>query len=87
MTLEEKNVVRLCDGCEYFVTHKIEVNGDPHYFLVDINDQSNIKVCFQSGDDLVEIEGEKIDELIPLFAERSKEILPKEVIDKLEGII
>lgn len=83
MILEENKILKLSDKNEYLITHKIENDGINYYLLVDINDNSNVKFCYQDGNEVVEIEDyDKVVELLPLFAARAKETLPKEFLEQ-----
>ena len=71
-----RNIISLSDNNKYLIVGKVDYENKNHYYLVDINNQENIKFCYEDNGDLVEIESpEIIQKLIPIFGEQAmKEI-------------
>lgn len=71
-----KDIVTLSDKNEYQVISKVSYESEIYYYLVDINEISNIKFLYENGEKLTEIEDEKlVNELLPLFYNEIKELL------------
>ena len=71
-----KDIVTLSDKNEYQVISKVSYESEIYYYLVDINEISNIKFLYENGEKLTEIEDEKlVKELLPLFYNEIKELL------------
>lgn len=66
-----KDIVTLSDDNKYQVVSKTVYEGLTYYYLVDINDISNIKFLYENIDRLTEVEDpELIQKLLPkLFYE------------------
>ena len=80
MKIDIKDTLNLSDNNEYVVASKVVYNNDIYYYLVDINQHSNIKFCKEKRKDndiqVVELEDKKlIQVLLPLFFEASKYLL------------
>ena len=68
LTLEDKN--------EYVVVSKVLYEDKNYMFLVDINNNKNIKFCYQDNDEVVESEDKDLNSrLLPLFYEQAKAII------------
>lgn len=77
--IEIKDIVTLSDDNKYGVVSKITKDNTTYYYLVDINDNSNIKFCYEDTSngilELVEINDvELIKNLIILFNNNIKDI-------------
>ena len=60
LTLEDKN--------EYVVVSKVLYEDKNYMFLVDINNNKNVKFCYQDNDEVVESEDKDLNSrLLPLF--------------------
>lgn len=71
-----KDTLVLDDDNEYVVVSKANYNDKTYYYILNNNDNSDFKFCYQENDELVEIEDDKlIKELIPLFFNSVKEEL------------
>lgn len=71
-----KDTLVLDDENEYVVVSKANYNDKIYYYIINNNDNSDFKFCYQENDELVEIEDDKlIKELIPLFFNGVKEVL------------
>ncbi len=77
--IEIKDIITLNDNNEYGVVSKITKDNTIYYYLVDINNNSNIKFCYEDKTndilELVEINDEKlIRNLILSFTENIKDV-------------
>ena len=75
--IEVKDLIKLSDDREYCVALKTIFEGNKYYFLVDIDDADNIKVCYEKEENnnikLVQVEDENtLDRLMLLFTETVK---------------
>jgi len=72
MIINIKDVVTLNDGNEYVVVSKTIYDNKTYYYLVDINDNTNLMFCKEDSDpskkELIEVEDkELVKTLLPLF--------------------
>ena len=68
LTLEDKN--------EYVVVSKVLYEDKNYMFLVDINNNKNVKFCYQDNDEVVESDDKDLNSrLLPLFYEQAKAII------------
>ena len=73
MTINIKDTLTLDDNNEYAVVSKISVDDKNYFYLIDKNDNSNVKFCYQDNDELVELnDKELVTRLLPLFVENAK---------------
>ena len=73
MTINIKDTLTLDDNNEYVVVSKINVDDKNYFYLIDKNDNSNVKFCYQENDELVELnDKELVTRLLPLFVENAK---------------
>ena len=73
MTINIKDTLTLDDNNEYVVVSKISVDDKNYFYLIDKNDNSNVKFCYQDNDELVELnDKELVTRLLPLFVENAK---------------
>ena len=73
MTINIKDTLTLDDNNEYVVVSKINVDDMNYFYLIDKNDNSNLKFCYQDKDELVELnDKELVTRLLPLFVENAK---------------
>ena len=76
MNINVKDTLLLNDKNEYVVASKGVINSINYYYLVDINNNSNIKFCEENNNELIEIENQEIiKNLISLFASEAENIL------------
>lgn len=74
--IEIKDVVTLSDKNTYQVISKVDYEYRIYYYLVDINEISNVKFLYENGDKLTEVEDpELVNTLIPLFYNEIKDLL------------
>lgn len=60
-----KDTLTLDDNNEYVVVSKVNC-----YYLLDKNNNDNVKFCYEDNDELVEIEDKELNtKLLPLFVE------------------
>lgn len=66
--IQIKDVVTLSDQNEYLVVSKVDHEYRNYYYLVDINDNSNVLFLYENGEKLTEIEEpELVSKLLPMF--------------------
>lgn len=76
MDIDIKDVITLEDNIKYVVSSKINHENVTYYFLIDMNNYSNIKICYEDIGELVEIEdGVLIQEILPMFYKESKNVI------------
>ena len=74
--MEIKDVVILEDNNKYVVASKINYEGKEYYYLVDINNPSNLMFCYSENDTMVELDDKELTtKLLPLFYEACKDII------------
>ena len=73
MNIDIKDTILLDDNDEYVVVSKIHYKNDNYYYLVDINNTSNVKFVYQTFEGLVELDNkELITTLLPIFLKNIK---------------
>ena len=73
MIINIKDTLTWDDNNEYVVVSKISVDDKNYFYLIDKNDNSNVKFCYQDNDELVELnDKELVTRLLPLFVENAK---------------
>ena len=73
MIIDIKDVLTLDDKNEYVVVSKINYESKTYYYLVDINNNNNLKFCYEDNNELVEIEDKELTtKLLHMFLEVSK---------------
>lgn len=74
--IEIKDIVTLSDKNEYQVVSKIDYEYRIYYYLVDINEISNVKFLYENGDKLTEVDDpELVNKLLPMFYNEIKDLL------------
>ncbi len=53
--MEKKDVVKLDNGNEYVVVSKVEYSSKVYYYLSNIEHYSEILICYEDNDELVEV--------------------------------
>jgi len=82
MDIDIKDLVTLDDDNEYAVASKVKYEGKNYYYLVDINNVTNIMFCYEDKDELVELEDKELTtNLLPLFLEASKDLINLDEIE------
>ncbi len=70
MQIKVGDVLTLSDKKEYVVVSIAELDLINYYYIADINDESNLKICYLDKEELVEIkDSDLIIQLLPLFKE------------------
>lgn len=73
MIIDMKDTLTLDDNNDYVVVSKVNVDDKNYFYLIDKNDNSNVKFCYQDNDELVELnDKELVTRLLPLFVENAK---------------
>ena len=73
MTINIKDTLTLDDNNEYVVISKVNYESKNYYYLLDKNNEENIKFCYEDNEELVEIEDKNLTtKLLPLFVEAAK---------------
>lgn len=76
MIIGIKDILTLDDKNDYVVVSKINYENKTYYYLVDINNNENLKFCYEDNNELVEIEDKELTtKLLPMFLKVSKEEL------------
>ncbi|MDR2571861.1 MAG: hypothetical protein LBD23_16405 [Oscillospiraceae bacterium] len=80
MNIDIKDIITLSDNQNYIVCSKTEYQGATYFYLIDIENNENIKFVREIQQDgkttVVEIEDkELLQQLLPLFFEAGKHIL------------
>ena len=74
--LNIKDIVTLSDDNQYQVISKTEYEGLIYYYIVDINDLTNIKFLYENIEYLTEVEDpELIKKLIPILYNEIKDLI------------
>lgn len=81
MDINIKDILTLDDDNRYVVVSKIYYNGKDYLYLVDVENNENLKICYLDGEELVENNSKDLNtELLPLFFGKVKNILKEEKI-------
>lgn len=73
MIINVNDLLTLSDAHSYIVSSKIRYENIDYYYLVDKDDYSNVKFCYEDKGDLVELDDKLfIMKLLPLFLENIK---------------
>lgn len=73
MIINIKDTLTLDDNNEYVVVSKVNTDDKNYFYLIDKNDNANVKFCYQDNDELVELnDKELVTRLLPLFVENAK---------------
>lgn len=76
MNIDIKDLLTLNDGNKYIVCSKTKLDNKTYYYLVDINDNKNLKFCLEDNGDLIELEDKAlIQKLLPMFTDEVKDII------------
>lgn len=60
MDINEKNIIILDDDNKYVVVKKLTIENIIYYYIIDINNFTNIKYLYENGNELIEIEDENV---------------------------
>lgn len=73
--IDIRDILTLDDNNEYVVVSKIAYEGKIYYYLVDKNNNENLKFCYESKDNLVELNDKVlVTKLLPLFLDAVKSV-------------
>ena len=73
MIINIKDTLLLNDNNEYVVISKINYDNKNYYYLLDKNDNSNAKFCYEDNEELVEMNDKELTtKLLPLFVEAAQ---------------
>ena len=76
MSIDIKDVITLSDSIRYCVASKTVSNNLTYYYLVDVDNNENVKFCVEDNSELVEVEDKDlIKSLLPLFTDSAKDII------------
>mgnify|MGYP003298992156 CR=1 FL=1 len=86
MNIDIKDTLKLDDNNEYVVVSKVNYENKYYYYLIDMEDPENLMFCYEDNGDLVELMDKDLTaKLLPLFLEKSNEIL-SEFINNSENM-
>lgn len=81
MNINIRDILTLDDDNRYVVVSRIYYNGKDYLYLVDVENNENLKICYLDGEELVENNSKDLNtELLPLFFGKVKNILKEEKI-------
>ena len=76
MDIGIRDILTLSDKKEYVVVSKILYENKTYLFLIDLNDEMNIKICYLNDDEVIETRDKELNtKLLPLFVEETKKIV------------
>ena len=79
MNINIRDILELSDNNRYIVVSKVFYDGKDYLYLVDVNDNDNLKFCYLDKDEIVEISDKDINtRLLPLFLDKVKETISAE---------
>jgi len=86
MSIEIKDSVALSDGSKYVVVSKVSYRENIYYYLIDENNNENIKFCVENSErnSFSEINNKDlIQELLPLFLKSTSGAITKDDLELL----
>jgi len=89
MDIDIKDTITLCDDNSYVVAGKTTYQENVYYYLIDRDNNANIKFCVENkvNSSLLELEDSKVIRiLLPLFLESATNAITKEEIELLESM-
>lgn len=76
MNINIKDILTLSDDNKYVIVSKVYYDGKDYLYLVDINNNNNLKFCYLDNDELVEINDKELNaKLLPLFFDKVKNMI------------
>ena len=76
MIINITDVLTLSDNNEYVVVSKTNYDSIEYYYLIDKNNDANVKFCYLDNDELVELDDKELTtKLIPFFVKEMDKIL------------
>lgn len=88
MNIDIKDIITLSNKHKYLVVSKINYNEEIYYYVADVNNNSDIKFLREKKENnsLVEVKDKEfIEELLPLFLEKTKIALAEIAVDLQDG--
>ena len=88
MKIEIKDTIVLSDSNSYVVVSKTDYKDSTYYYLIDRDNNENIKFCAEKPENnsLIEIhDANLIQQLLPLFLKSTSGALTKEDLEFMEG--
>ena len=71
--IDIRDILTLDDNNEYVVVSKVTYENKIYYYLVDKNNNENLKFCYENTDSLVELNDKVlVTKLLPLFLDAAK---------------
>jgi len=87
MNIDIKDTLNLSDNNSYVVVSKVNYGNYTYYYLIDKNNNENLKFCVwkPESNSLLEVEDKNlIQRLLPLFLEASSNAITKEDLELIE---
>jgi len=87
MNIDIKDIITLSDDNKYVVASKTSYQESIYYYLIDKDNNENLKFCVENpvNQSLIEVEDKDlIQKLLPLFLESSTKAITKEDLELLE---
>ena len=87
MDIDIKDIITLSDGNSYVVTSKASFQDNTYYYLIDKNNNENMKFCQENEKNasLIELDDPSlIQQLLPIFVESSSKAITKEDLELME---
>ena len=79
MNINIKDVLTLDDNNKYVVVSKVYYDRKDYLYLVDINNNTNLKFCYVDNEEIIESNDKDLNpKLVPLFFDKVKDMLPIE---------
>lgn len=76
MIINITDVLTLSDNNEYVVVSKTNYENIEYFYLIDKNNDANVKFCYLDNDELVELDDKELTtKLIPFFVKEMDKIL------------
>lgn len=78
MNIDISNIITLDDKNKYIVLSKINFENKTYYYLIDINNNTNIMICYEDKNELVMLNNsETVKKIMPLFLKSLRNELNK----------
>jgi len=87
MEVNIKDIIILSDNNNYVVVSKIVYQGNTYYYLIDKDNNENLKFCIEKPENnsLLEVnDSNLIQQLLPMFLEASSNAITKEDLEIIE---
>lgn len=60
MNIQVKDLITLSDKNEYVVVNKVQYEDENYYYIVDINNNQNLKFCYINNDELIVVKDRQL---------------------------